>query len=111
MSNASAVYLTFDSEVLVGSSASRYEVYYSADGGANFERIFTYHEALMNYEEASYFTRHYLEAPAAAGSSNVIFRFSALNAADPGEMEGFWVIDNVQVTADVTTSVADWALF
>ena len=109
-SNYTGVYLAFDSEVLVGNSTARYEVYVSADGGASFDRLFTYTEALMDYEEAPYFDRHYLEAPQAAGQSEVIFRFQAIGE-DPGEMEGFWVIDNVSITADSGTPVTDWVLY
>lgn len=109
LSSATAAYIDFDSEVLVGNSAAVYEVQVSADGGQTFERLFTYTEALMNTEEAPYFMHHYLEAPQAAGSSNVIFRFHAAGG-DPGEMEGFWVIDNVSVTADTQVAVPDWML-
>lgn len=110
LSNATNAYIAFDSEVLVGSGSALYEVQVSTDGGETFEQIFTYHEALMNYEEAPYFMRHYLEAPQAAGSSSVVFRFYAAGA-DPDEMEGFWVIDNVSVTADTGTGVNNWNLF
>lgn len=109
-SAASAAFMYFDSEVLVGSGSSLYEVHVSVDGGTTFERIWTYHEALMNYEEASYFTRHYFEIPEAAGQSDVIFRFWG-QGQDPNEMEGFWAIDNVTVTADTGTPVPNWNLF
>jgi hypothetical protein len=110
LSDAVAAYLAFDSELLVGSGDAVYEVQVSVDGGASFETIFTYHGALMNYEEAPYFMRHYLEIPQAAGQSQVVVRFYA-QGADPGEMEGFWVIDNVSVTKDAGTAVSEWALF
>ncbi len=108
LSQATAVFLEFDSEVIVGNSTCKYEVFVSTDGGQNFSRLFTYTEALMNYAEAPYFMRHYLPVPDAAGKNNVIFRFLA-TGEDPGQMEGFWVIDNVRVTANVGASVPDWA--
>ena len=111
LSDAAAVYMDFDSEMLGSGHASvSYEVFYSVDSGANFTRIFTYHEALMDYGEAPYFTHHYFEVPDAAGKSDVIFRFAA-KGADPGEMRGFWVVDNVRVTVNKGTPVTDWTLF
>jgi hypothetical protein len=114
MSNATGVFLEFDSEVVVGNDSSRYEVYVSTDGGENFDQLFTYHGALMDYEEAPYFMRHYLPAPQAAGESSVIFRFHA-EGQDPGFnetgfMAGFWAIDNVRVTRNTGTPVQDWEL-
>ncbi len=101
LSGYGEVYLAFDSEVLVGNGSSVYEVYVSVDGGQTFNtRLFTYTEALMNYEEGAYFMRHYLPVPEAAGKDQVVFRFHAAGG-DPGEMEGFWVVDNVEVTASV----------
>ena len=109
MSDATGVFLDFDSELLVGNSTNLYEVYVSADGGANFSRIFTYTEALMDYEEAPYFMHHYFEVPEAAGMSDVVFRFHVAGG-DPDEMEGFWVIDNVRVTKNVGAPVPGWML-
>jgi len=109
LTQATAAFLEFDSEVLVGNTTSRYEVFVSVDGGQNFTRLFTYTEALMDYEESPYFMRHYLPVPQAAGKNNVVFRFLA-TGEDPGEMEGFWVIDNVRVTANVGAAVPDWSL-
>ena len=120
LSNAAAAYIDFDSEILVG-SASTYKVQVSVDGG-DFEDLFDYLGALMNYGEAPYFDHLYLEAPQAAGSSNVVFRFLAAgsdptdNAAPDfpngnGDMEGFWAVDNVRVTADTSTSIPNWELF
>jgi hypothetical protein len=110
LSDAVAVYMDFDSEVLIGNDSSLYEVFYSVDSGANFTRLFTYNEALTNDGETPYFTHHYFEVPEAAGKNSVIFRFSA-KGADPNEMRGFWVVDNVSVTVDKGTPVTDWALF
>ncbi len=110
LSDAAAVYMDFDSEVLAGNGDVRYEVFYSVDSGANFTRLFTYHEALTNYEESPYFTHHYFEVPDAAGKSGVIFRFAA-KGADPDQMNGFWVVDNVRVTVDKGTPVTDWTLY
>lgn len=121
LSNATGVYIDFDSEVLIGRGGNFYQVQYSKDGGA-FQTIFDYTKALMDYEEAPYFMHHYLEVPDAAGSSNVVFRFLA-SASDPtddvapdypsgnGHMAGFWVIDNVSVTIDSGTPVSSWDLF
>lgn len=113
LSSATAVFLDFDSEVLVSESSggnNRYEVFASTDDGANWSRIYTYHEALMNYGETSYFDHHYLSVPSAAGSSNVKFRFHAEGQGN--NMQGFWVIDNVRVTANTgATHVTDWNLF
>jgi hypothetical protein len=99
MSGATGVFLEFDSEWLHGDASSMYEVYVSADGGANFSRILTYQEALSDRTEASYFMHHYLDVPAAAGAANVIFRFHT-QGGDPDSYEGFWAIDNVRVTAN-----------
>lgn len=110
MTTATGVFMDFDSEMLCGNSASRYEVYVSVDNGKSFTRIFTYHEALTDYDEAPYFDHHYFSIPSAAGKSGVIFRFSA-KGADPDQMQGFWVVDNVRVTANRTTAVPEWYLF
>lgn len=115
LSGAVNVYLDLDSEVLPGNGSVRYEIFVSIDGGQNFERVFTYHEALMDNEEAGYFMHHYFEVPQAAGQSNVIFRFRA-EGQDPGNgetgtMAGFWAIDNVRVTVDRTASVGEWSIF
>ncbi|MDP8243033.1 MAG: hypothetical protein P9L94_03050 [Candidatus Hinthialibacter antarcticus] len=122
LSNAVAAYIDFDSEFLAGTTGAKsYKVQVSVDGG-DFEDIFDYLGALMNYGEAPFFDHHYLEVPQAAGSSNVVFRFFA-SASDPtdeaapdfpngnDDMEGFWAIDNVRVTADTSTSVPNWELF
>ncbi|MGC9326685.1 MAG: hypothetical protein ACP5I1_03550, partial [Candidatus Hinthialibacter sp.] len=121
LSNASGVFLDFDSEMLRGDGSVFYEVYVSVDGGQNFERLFTYMEALMNNGEAAYFMHHYFDVPQAAGSDSVIFRFRA-EGQDPapdndplvggnGHMAGFWVIDNVRVTMNTGgTAVPNWEL-
>ena len=110
LSDAAKVYMDFDSEALIENESSIFEVFCSVDSGANFTRLFTYHAALTNRGESPYFTHHYFEVPDAAGKNGVIFRFST-KGADPGEMRGFWVIDNVRVTVDEGTPVTDWALF
>ncbi|MBI2926530.1 MAG: hypothetical protein HYY24_12615 [Verrucomicrobia bacterium] len=99
LSTATAAFIDFDSEWLDGDSSVLYEVYVSTDGGANFSRILSYQSALSDRNEASYFMHHYLEVPAAAGKNQVVFRFQA-TGGDPGAYEGFWVIDNVRVTAN-----------
>ena len=122
LSSASAVYLDFDSEMLVGNGASsRYDAYVSVDGGQNFERIYTNTGALMDYEEGSYFDHHYLEVPQAAGKSAVVFRFHAEGQDPPidddplngtnGTMGGFWAIDKVRVTANVGAGVDQWSAY
>ncbi|RJP32885.1 MAG: hypothetical protein C4527_05375 [Candidatus Omnitrophota bacterium] len=122
LGNATGVFLDFDSEMLRGNGSAFYDVFVSVDGGQNYERIFTYTGALMDNDEAAYFTHHYLEVPQAAGKSAVIFRFRAEGQDPPpgddplqggnGHMSGFWVIDNVRVTANTgPTAVSDWALF
>lgn len=48
---------------------------------------------------------HYIPVPEAAGKSSVVFRFHAegLDTGNGGTRhEGFWVIDNVRVTANVS---------
>ncbi|MDA1272776.1 MAG: hypothetical protein O2960_01815 [Verrucomicrobia bacterium] len=99
LSSATVVFLDFDSEWLHGNASAFYEVFASADGGANFSRILTYQEALSDRTEASYFMHHYLEVPALAGAKNAVFRFHA-QGGDPDQFEGFWAIDNVRVTAN-----------
>ncbi|MBI4657378.1 MAG: hypothetical protein HY735_00785 [Verrucomicrobia bacterium] len=98
LATATEVFLDFDSEMLMGNNSSVYEVYVSVDGGGNFSRIFTYNGALTDRTEGSYFMHHYLAVPSAAGKSGVVFRFWA-KGGDPDQFEGFWVIDNVRVTA------------
>jgi len=110
MTTATGVFMDFDSEMLRGSSTAFYDVFVSVDKGTTFSRIFTYEEALTNAEEAPYFDHHYFSVPSAAGKSGVIFRFSA-KGADPNAMNGFWVVDNVRVTANRTTAVPEWYLF
>ncbi|MBZ0255468.1 hypothetical protein K8I31_05375, partial [bacterium] len=122
LSNAVAAYIDFDSEFLAGDTGAKsYKVQVSVDGG-DFEDIYDYLAGLMNYGEAPFFDHHYIEVPQAAGSSNVVFRFLA-SASDPtdnaapdypngnGNMEGFWAVDNVRVTADTSTSIPNWELF
>ena len=109
LSDATEVFMDVNSEILVGSGDAVYEIQVSVDGGASFSRIFTYVEALMNYEESGYFMHHYFAVPEAAGQSAVIFRFHA-NASDPDELEGWWVIDDVRVTKNVTAPVPTWML-
>lgn len=98
LSDATGVFLKFDSEALAYSASTFYEVQVSVDGGANFERVFTYMSALMDLGEAASFTRHYIELPQAAGQKQVIVRFHA--AGGDSSARGFWVIDNVSVTAN-----------
>ncbi|MBI1389120.1 MAG: hypothetical protein GC154_11800 [bacterium] len=122
LSSASKVYLDFDSELLVGAGGNSYKVQVSV-GGGDFTTIYDYNLALMDYDEAAYFDHHYLEVPAAAGKSNVVFRFLA-SASDPtnadtpdfpngnGNMSGFWAVDNVRVTTSAGgTNVSGWALY
>ncbi|MEW6233748.1 MAG: hypothetical protein AB1656_00035 [Candidatus Omnitrophota bacterium] len=110
MTTATGVFMDFDSEVLVGDASVSYDVYVSVDNGATFSRIFTYTAAIMDFAEAPYFDHHYFEVPSAAGKKGVIFRFAA-KGGDPGQMEGFWVVDNVRVTVNRGTSVSEWTLF
>lgn len=98
LSDASGVFLKFDSEALAYSASTFYEVQVSIDGGNTFERVFTYMGALMDLGEAASFTRHYIELPQAAGQKQVIVRFHA--AGGDSSARGFWVIDNVSVTAN-----------
>ena len=111
-SNASGVFIDFLSEVLIGDGSANHSVQVSVDGGTTFSEIFHYQKALMNYGETGYFLHHYLAVPQAAGQSNVIFRFHA-EGQDPEQMEGFWVIDDVRVTANTGggTGVGEWVLY
>jgi len=118
LTGTTAVYLDFDSEMLRGNNVSVfYDVYASVDGGQNFNMIFNYEGAISDDGgETPYFDHQYLVVPSAAGKSNVIFRFGA-KGGDPGSdpanprMQGFWVIDNVRVSADKATAIPNWMLF
>jgi hypothetical protein len=103
LSDATEVFLDFDSEMLHRNGSGMYEVLVSVDGGSNFERIFTYQGALMNTGETAYFNHHYIPAPQAAGASSVVFRFHA-EGGDIDRFEGFWVVDNVRVTKNTINS-------
>jgi regulation of enolase protein 1 (concanavalin A-like superfamily) len=74
-------------------------VHVSVDGGTTFTRVFNHEGALSDRTEATYFMRQWLEVPSAAGMSAVVFRFRAAGG-DPDQWEGFWVLDNVKVTAN-----------
>ena len=76
----------------------------SVDGGTTFTNVFDYQAALSNIGEGAYFMHHYIPVPQVAGKSNVVFRFHAegLDTGNAGTRhEGFWVVDNVRVTANV----------
>jgi len=121
----SEVFLDFDSEWLnrIYNAADptlsqTYLVQVSVDGGANFTTIFDYQAALSDAGEGDYFMHHYIPVPQAAGKSNVVFRFHAEgrdngNLLDPGDPDsgtrhlGFWVIDNVRITANSALSVQE----
>jgi hypothetical protein len=88
----------------------------SVDGGTTFSNVFNYQAGLANIGEASYFMHHYIPVPQAAGKSSVVFRFQAegldngalLDPNDPNSGTrhmGFWVIDNVRVTANAPSQV------
>ncbi|MBI3851842.1 MAG: hypothetical protein HY298_16425 [Verrucomicrobia bacterium] len=111
LTGKSEVFLDFDSEWLHGvynsldpTLSQIFLVEVSLDGGATFNTIFDYQKGLSNIGEASYFMHHYIPVPQAAGKSSVIFRFHAqgLDTGNAGTRhQGFWVIDNVRVTANV----------
>lgn len=119
LSDKTEVFLDFDSEWLqrIYNSAdptTNSQVFLaqvSVDGGTTFSNVFDYQGALGNIGEASYFMHHYVPVPQAAGKSSVVFRFRAEgrdngNLFDPEDPDsgtrhqGFWVIDNVRVTAN-----------
>ncbi len=99
LSDAEAVFIDFDSEIVQRNGSAVNEVFVSADNGTTFQRIFTYNGALGNRGEAPYFMKHYIAVPEAAKKNNVIFRFSA-TGGDPDRFQGFWAIDNVRITAN-----------
>jgi hypothetical protein len=99
LTDADAVFIDFDSEIVQRNGSAVNEVFVSADNGATFQRIFTYNDALGNRGEAPYFMKHYIAVPEAAKKNNVIFRFSA-TGGDPDRNQGFWAIDNVRITAN-----------
>jgi hypothetical protein len=117
LSDKSAVYLDFDSEWLnrIYNAADptlsqNYLVQVSVDGGTTFTNIFDYQAALSNIGEAGYYMHHYIPVPIAAGKSSVVFRFRAegLDTGNSGTRhQGFWVIDNVRVTANQARLITD----
>jgi len=126
LSGKTEVYLDYDSEWLQRiynttdptTNSQIFLTQVSVDGGTTFSNVFNYQGALGNIGEASYFMHHYIPVPQAAGKSSVVFRFYAQgrdngNLLDPGDPDsgtrhqGFWVIDNVRVTANVARLITD----
>ncbi len=113
LGSKSEVFLDFDSEWLNRvytpgdpTVSQNFLAQVSLDGGATFTNVFDYQAALSNIGEGSYYMHHYIPVPQAAGNTNVVFRFHAegIDAGNGGTRhEGFWVIDNVRVTANVLT--------
>ncbi len=98
LTDATSVFLSFDSEALPYTPSTRYEVQISTNGGETFDQVFSYMRALLDLGESASFTRHHIELPQAAGKANVIVRFHA--EGGDASARGFWVIDNVSVTAN-----------
>lgn len=113
LSGKTAVFLDYDSEWLARiytpgdpTVSQNFLAQVSVDGGTTFTNVFDYQGALANIGEASYYMHHYIPVPQAAGKSSVVFRFHAegIDTGNAGTRhEGFWVIDNVRVTANGTT--------
>ncbi len=123
MSDKTEVFLDYDSEWLARiynptdpTVSQNFLAQVSVDGGTTFSNVFNYQGAVANIGEASYFMHHYIPVPQAAGKSSVVFRFHAagldtgnlLDPLDPNSgtrHAGFWVIDNVRVTANAPAPV------
>ena len=110
LSGKSEVFLDYDSEWLQRTYnatdptlSTIFLTQVSVDGGTTFTNVFDYQGGLGNIGEASYYMHHYIPVPQAAGKSSVVFRFHAegFDGGNGGTRHtGFWVIDNVRVTAN-----------
>jgi len=115
LSGKSEVFLDFDSEwlqrtydALNPANSTIFLAQVSVDGGTTFTTVFDYQKGLANIGEGSYFMHHYIPVPQAAGKASVVFRFHAegFDGGNGGTRHtGFWVIDNVRVTANIPLAI------
>ncbi len=106
------VYLHFDSEARIDSIARRpldkKVVEMTLDGGQTWSEVWTYQGIGRRSDNMPCYTQHIVPVPAAAGRSDVQFRF----AIQINDTQSFWAIDNVKVTGDSgPVAVSAWHNF
>lgn len=106
------VYLHFDSEARIDSIARRpldkKVVEMTLDGGKTWSEVWTYQGIGRRSDNMPCYTQHIVPVPAAAGQSDVQFRF----VIRINDTLSFWAIDNVMVNGDsAPVDVREWRKF